>query len=204
MLDAGGGPGRYTLELARRGYDVTLLDATQANLDFARRMVKRYKIQQRVQQIALASIVDLSQFPEGAFDAVLCSGGPLSHVLDGEERARAISELVRVTKPAAPIFVSVIGRIAVLAVILNESTMEIGMQHYDKLINTGDYLGERGFTACHFFLPEDFRLAFTRPDLEILEMAGLEGISTQHHKAINRLAKDNQHYLPCQLPYNNA
>ncbi len=196
VLDAGGGPGRYTLELARRGYDVTLVDSTQANLDFARRMGKRYKIQQRVQQIALASIVDLSQFPEGAFDAVLCSGGPLSHVLDGEERARAISELVRVTKPAAPIFVSVIGRIAVLAVILNELTVEIGMQHYDKLINTGDYLGERGFTACHFFLPEEFQLAFTRPDLEILEMAGLEGISTLHHKALNRLAKDKQHYLP--------
>ena len=35
ILDAGGGPGRYTIELAIMGYDVCLLDATQANLDFA-------------------------------------------------------------------------------------------------------------------------------------------------------------------------
>jgi 2-polyprenyl-3-methyl-5-hydroxy-6-metoxy-1,4-benzoquinol methylase len=41
ILDAGGGPGRYTIELAKRGYDLTLLDATQANLDFASRQVKR-------------------------------------------------------------------------------------------------------------------------------------------------------------------
>jgi 2-polyprenyl-3-methyl-5-hydroxy-6-metoxy-1,4-benzoquinol methylase len=26
ILDAGGGPGRYTIELARSGYDVVLLD----------------------------------------------------------------------------------------------------------------------------------------------------------------------------------
>lgn len=30
VLDAGGGPGRYTIELARRGYDVVLLDVTPA------------------------------------------------------------------------------------------------------------------------------------------------------------------------------
>ncbi|MCK4722519.1 MAG: class I SAM-dependent methyltransferase, partial [Dehalococcoidia bacterium] len=28
ILDAGGGPGRYTIELAKRGYDVVLLDLT--------------------------------------------------------------------------------------------------------------------------------------------------------------------------------
>jgi SAM-dependent methyltransferase len=33
ILDAGGGPGRYTLELARRGYQVVLLDMTPANLE---------------------------------------------------------------------------------------------------------------------------------------------------------------------------
>ena len=44
ILDAGGGPGRYTIELARRGYEVVLLDLTPANLEFARRQIKRAKI----------------------------------------------------------------------------------------------------------------------------------------------------------------
>jgi len=194
VLDAGGGPGRYTLELAKMGYDVVLLDATQANLDFAKRMLRRYGMQTRVKQITNGSIVDLSQFSDGTFDAVLCSGGPLSHVLDPHQRDRAISELVRVGKPGAPIFVSVIGRLGVLIVILRESQTEIDMSHFKLLCDTGDYLGERGFTACHFFLPEEFRQAFTRPDIQILEMAGLEGISSHQNRQLNQLAKDEKLY----------
>ena len=190
VLDAGGGPGRYTLELAKKGYDVTLLDATVANLDFARRMLRRHGLQSRVKQITEGSIVDLLQFPSGSFDAVLCSGGPLSHILDLEDRGRAISEIVRVAKPGVPIFVSVISRFGVIIEILKHGQDEIGMPHFRQLVETGDYFSGRGFTACHFFLLEELQQAFTRSDVEILEMAGLEGISTQHVRELNQLVKD--------------
>ncbi len=120
MLDAGGGPGRYTLELAKKGYDVSLLDATPANLEFAKRMVRRHGVQTRVKQIIQGSIVDLSQFAEDSFDGILCSGGPLSHILEVRDRAQAISELRRVAKPGAPIFVSVMSRLSVLIIVLIE------------------------------------------------------------------------------------
>ena len=194
VLDAGGGPGRYTFELAKKGYDVTLLDATQANLDFAKRMIRRHGLQAWVKQIMTGSIVNLTEFPEASFDAVLCTGGPLSHVLDTNDRARAISELVRVAKPGVPIFVSVMGRFSVLVAILLDAQYEIELPHFGQICETGDYLGGRGFTACHFFLPEEFRQAFIRPDIEILEMAGLEGISSQHVKELNQLAKDDKRY----------
>jgi SAM-dependent methyltransferase len=190
ILDAGGGPGRYTLELAKRGYEVALLDATQANLDFANRMLKRYGLRSQVREITCGSIVDLSRYATGFFDAVICTGGPLSHVLDPVNRQQAISELARVAKPGAPLFVSVIGRIAVLVVILNESQAEIGEPHYQQLVETGDYFGGRGFTACHFYLPEELVEEFSRPDMVILELVGLEGISTQHIREFNHLAKD--------------
>jgi SAM-dependent methyltransferase len=196
VLDAGGGPGRYTLELAKKGYEISLLDATQANLDFAKRMVRRHGVQRRIKQIIPGSIVDLSQFPDATFDGILCSGGPLSHILDFKDRAQAVSELVRVARPGAPIFVSVISRFGVIMEILKHSQSEIGMPHFQQICETGDYLGGRGFTACHFFLPEEFRQEFTRPDLEILEMAGLEGIATQHVKELNSLAKDENHFKP--------
>jgi ubiquinone/menaquinone biosynthesis C-methylase UbiE len=41
VLDASGGPGKYTLELARLDHDVVLLDLTPANLAFARRQIKK-------------------------------------------------------------------------------------------------------------------------------------------------------------------
>jgi 2-polyprenyl-3-methyl-5-hydroxy-6-metoxy-1,4-benzoquinol methylase len=194
LLDAGGGPGRYTIELAKKGYDMVLLDATQANLDFAQRQVLRQGLQARVMQIASGSIVDLSRFSDATFDSVLCTGGPLSHVLNPRNRQQAISELVRVVKPGAPIFVSVMGRLAVLVVILMESQHEIGMPHYQHLLETGDYLGGHGFTACHFYLPEELRLEFTHDNMQIVELVGLEGISTQHIKQLNQLARDEDRY----------
>ncbi len=208
ILDAGGGPGRYTLELAKQGYDLVLLDATQANLDFARRQVSRQGLKTRVKQITCGSIVDLSSFEDETFDAVLCTGGPLSHVLDPQDRQKAVSELVRVAKRGAPILVSVIGKLAVMVVILMEFQHEIEMPHFQQLLETGDYLGGYGFTACHFYQPEELRVEFTCEGVEILELAGLEGISTHHSKQLNQLAKDDlryrlwleTHYQTCTHP----
>jgi 2-polyprenyl-3-methyl-5-hydroxy-6-metoxy-1,4-benzoquinol methylase len=194
ILDAGGGPGRYTFELAKQGYEVSLLDATQANLDFAGRMMRRQHLQERINQIICGSIVDLSMFSDASFDAVLCSGGPLSHVLDPYQRSRAISELTRVAKPGAPIFVSVIGRLSVLVVILMIAQEEIEMDHFKSICETGDYFGGHGFTACHFFLPEELEQAFTIPGIKILETVGLEGVSTHHASRLNILAKNEHRY----------
>src|SRR6476660_7014664 len=80
IVDAGGGPGRYTIELARRGYDVVLLDLTPENLALANRRITRAGVRRRVVEVVQGSIVDLSRYPAGHFDAVLCLGGPLSHV----------------------------------------------------------------------------------------------------------------------------
>jgi SAM-dependent methyltransferase len=208
VLDAGGGPGRYTYELARRGYDMLLLDATQANLDFAQRMVRRKGIRSRIKGIECGSIVDLSRFADGTFDAVICTGGPLSHVLDRTDRLKAISELVRVLKPGGPFLASAIGRIAVLMFILDASQAEIGDPHFQLLLDTGDYYGGRGFTACHFYLPEEITQEFKRDDLEILALVGLQGISSVHARSFNRLAKDERrfsswlqaHYQTCTHP----
>ena len=188
ILDAGGGPGRYTIELAGRGYDMVLFDKTPANLEFAGRRIKRDGLQSKVKDRVEGSIVDLSIFPDKTFDAVLCTGGPLSHILDASDRKKAISELVRVAKPGAPIFVSTMSRLSVLIVILNEAQFEIELPHFERIRDTGDYFGSHGFTACHFFLPEELRAAFQDQDVQILEMAGLEGISSHHNAKLNQLA----------------
>jgi SAM-dependent methyltransferase len=196
ILDAGGGPGRYTIELATRGYDVVLLDMTPANLAFARRQIKRAKVQSKIVNVAEGSIVNLSQFADNTFDATLCLGGPLSHILDPHHRDRAISELIRVTKTGAPLFVSVMGRLS------------LEMPHFIQIRDQGGYTGDYGFTACHFFLPEELRAAFSNRGVTIVEMVGLEGISSHHPKKVNQLAKDEirwktwleTHYQTCTHP----
>jgi SAM-dependent methyltransferase len=208
VLDAGCGPGRYTIELAKRGYEVTSLDLTPANLEFARRQIKRAKVQDKVAEIMEGSIVDLSQLADESFDAVICLGGPLSHVLGADKRERAISELIRITKRGAPLFVSVIGRLSLLVVELMLFQNEIEMTIHKQIRETGDYEGGFGFTACHFFLPEELREVFSEKGVTILEMTGLEGISSHHAMKVNRLAKDEKrwkswletHFQTCRHP----
>ncbi len=208
VLDAGGGPGRYTIELARRGYQVVLVDLTPANLEFASRQIKRAGLKRNVKEVVEGSITDLSCFADGTFDAVLCSGGPLSHVLEPVSRAGAVSELVRVAKPGAPIFVSVIGRFSLFVVELIDAQHEFEMPFFKPMRDTGDYFGGSGFTACHFFLPEELKAAFDKQPVSILEMVGLEGISTHHIRRVNQLAKNpvrwqawlETHYATCTHP----
>ena len=51
VLDAGGGPGRYTIELAKLGYDVILLDLTSKLLEIAQEEIKKANVEDKVKQI---------------------------------------------------------------------------------------------------------------------------------------------------------
>jgi ubiquinone/menaquinone biosynthesis C-methylase UbiE len=193
ILDAGGGLGRYTIELAKRGYDVVLLDLVPKMLKMAERKIRRAGVRKRVKKIVEGSIEDLSMFSDETFDAVLCLGAPLCHILNPKRREKAVKELVRVAKRDAPIFASVISRLGLLKTLLIEFPHEI---HYaEHHLEVGDYVPGvhgKGFTAAHWFQPEELRDLFEAQGVKVLEMAGLEGLSSHHRKETNRLYKDEE------------
>lgn len=202
VLDAGGGPGRYTIEMAKLGYNVVLLDLTPELLEIARKQIKKKGVEDRVKQILQGTIDDLSMFDNNTFDVVICLGGALSHIIGKKQREKAIDELIRVAKKNALIFVSVIGRLAILVSALVYWPEEIGDNGlYQKIYDTGDYYGDRGiytrwytgekrsFPPCHFYLREELEKSFRKRNVRILEMTGLEGLATRHQKETNRLFK---------------
>lgn len=196
VLDAGGGPGRYTLELARLGYDVVLLDLTPELLAVAKNEIKKSRLFNRVRQVLQGSIDDLSMFEDNAFDAVICLGA-LSHVVEESNREKAIDELIRVAKKNAPIFVSVIGRLAILECGLVHWPEDVEIDGlYRKLYDTGDYGGGPGmhargrtFAPCHLYLSEELKGSFKKRGVKVLGMVGLQGLATRHEKETNRLFK---------------
>lgn len=193
VLDAGGGPGRYTIELAKKGYEVILLDLVKEMLDAAKKQIKKEKVQHKVKQMVEGSVTDLSTFIDETFDAVLCLGGPLSHLLSIEQRETAARELVRVTKKDAPLFVSVISRFGVLKTILKEFPEE--MKYCSHHLEVGDYIPGvqgKGFTAAHWFTPEELRGLFEKQNVETLDLVGLEGLSSHLDEATNRLYEDKE------------
>lgn len=194
ILDAGGGPGRYTIELAKIGYNVVLLDLTPELLEIAKRRIKKVGVQRNVKQIIEGSIDDLSIFESSSFDGVICLGGVLSHIVDKKKRERAIDELIRVAKKNAPIFISVIGRLAVLMGQLVDFPDSIKSRPdiFVKIGESGNYSGELGFAPAHFYLPEELKEELDKRDIEVLGMVGLEGLASTHREELNNFYSNYQ------------
>ena len=192
ILDAGSGPGRYSIALAKAGYDVVLLDLVPDMLALARRKARAARVSQRFQGFIEGSIEDLSQFDAGSFDAVLCLGGPLNHLMGVRQRRRAAAELARVAKPRAHLFVSVISRLAMMRGMLLHFPHLLG--HAKDHWESGDYRpGENGegFTAAHWFLPDELASLFAGVHAEVVELAGLEGLSAHHPRETNQLKREH-------------
>jgi SAM-dependent methyltransferase len=100
VLDAGAGPGRFTLELLRLGAHVTALDISPGQLELLSARVPDV-------EAVLGDVTDLSQFGDDTFDLTVCYGGPLSYVVDRAEHA--VAELARVTRSGGHVLVSVMG-----------------------------------------------------------------------------------------------
>jgi hypothetical protein len=100
----------------------------------------------------------------------------------------AVSELVRVSKAGAPVFISARGYLAVLRTILARSSHEIVEPAFQTLITQGDT--SVGGVVCHFFRSAELRNLAECCGLETLEMAGCEGLSTGLQEATNAVGQD--------------
>ena len=209
ILDAGGGPGRYTIELAKLGYKVTLLDLAPGNLEIAKKRIQDEKVEKNVVSIEEGSIVNLSRYKTNTFDAVLCLGSPLSHVAKESDRKKAIFELIRVAKKSAPLFVSVMGKNGALTNALRRWPDEIRMKkHFENFsINGNDYMWHGGRGFAHFFTMNEL-ISLFGVKTKLIEKIGLEGLASPQQDIFNQLANDKalmknwmkSHYKLCTDP----
>ncbi len=196
VLDGGSGPGRYAIELARRGYRMTVLDPVAENLRFAERISKKEGVRGNIDRFVRGRIEDLSQLESNSFDAVVSLGGPLSHIMDAKLRRKAASELVRVAKPGAPVFASAMSRLSVVAGLLIEFPNELVEPYASTWLEHGDYKGKvfnkPVFTAFHGFLPDEFASLFPHTGFRRLRMVALEGFASRAQAQLKRLSKDKK------------
>lgn len=190
VLDCGGGPGRYAVELARRGYQVILFDLSAAALHLARENAA-------AAGVALAgyehgSATDLSRFPDDSFDAVLLMG-PLYHLLEEGERLQALSEARRVLKPGGPCFAAFISRYAVprWAAAREPSWPLEYPALLERILATGVLPpgAEDGSSfVAHFAHPAEVGPFCQRAGLEVVTALGVEGLVSMIEDGVNALS----------------
>jgi len=105
VLEVGAGGGRFTRELADLVKSIVVADISPDKLMRNRRNAEADGYVSKVEEWRECDMRDLRpHFEDGAFDAVVCYGGPLSNV--SRDRFKAIRELVRVTKSGGRLFLS--------------------------------------------------------------------------------------------------
>lgn len=157
VLDLGGGPGRWTLWLAERGYAVTLADLSPGLLTLAREKIAQAPahVRARVEAVVEADARDLSSLAAGTpFDAVLALG-PFYHLTGARDRERAASETHRVLRAGGLLFAAVMPRYARLVAAVLEHGRNAFPGRVERILRSGVYQDERPgrFTGAYLFDP---------------------------------------------------
>ncbi len=98
ILDIGAGTGRYSVALAKEGYDVTAVELVKYNLGILKSKGSSVKAFQ-------GTALNLSRFENESFDVALLFG-PMYHLYTFDDKLKALNEAKRVTKKGGVILVA--------------------------------------------------------------------------------------------------
>jgi SAM-dependent methyltransferase len=190
LLDCGGGPGRYALELAGWGHEVTLFDLSPLCLQAARQKAAEAGL--ALAGIEQGTAVDLSRFESGTFDGVLLLG-PLYHLLQEDERRRALREVKRVLAPGGLLCAAFITRYAVIrfSAVYDPLWVLEDADRLAMLLDTGVLRGRRsgqpGFLA-HYVHPREVAPLVESEGFEMITLLGAEGVLSMIEEKVNELS----------------
>ena len=142
LLEIGAGTGRYSIALAKAGYDVTAVELVEHNLN----VLKANSVGMPNIQAYQGDALDLSRFADDTFDVTLLFG-PLYHLYEKEDVQKSIDEAIRVTKPDGVILVAFLSVYAImfdnylqgnlLAGIEENFTEDYRIRHFEEQLFTG-------------------------------------------------------------------
>jgi S-adenosylmethionine-dependent methyltransferase len=192
VLDLGGGPGRYAIWLAQRGYRVVLADLSPQLLEIARQKIALAGVERNIEAVTEADARDLSRWSADYFDAVV-SLGPFYHLPDSLDRKTAAMEMVRVLKPRAPAFVALMPRYALLRRTLAIQDERRHLRQPDwlaRLMNDGRFDNDVAGRFNHAFgvRPEEVIPFFAEFGLTSLRLLAAESLSVGLQREIAGLA----------------
>ena len=142
VLEIGAGTGRYSIALAKEGYEVTAVELVESNLEVLKKNSSGIKNIDSSQGDAL----NLGRFEDNQFDVTLLFG-PMYHLYSKEDVHKAIEEAIRVTKKDGIILVAFLSVYAIMNDNYLNGTLAVGIEenfdenfrvkHFEEQLFTG-------------------------------------------------------------------
>ena len=101
IMEIGAATGRYSHTLAQRGYQVDAVELVEHNIE----IFKQNTVSGEPVTITQGNAMDLSTFENDTYDITLLLG-PMYHLYTTEDKLKALSEAIRVTKKGGVVFVA--------------------------------------------------------------------------------------------------
>jgi ubiquinone/menaquinone biosynthesis C-methylase UbiE len=182
VLDLGGGPGRYALELASRGHQVVLADLSPALLATARQQADSRGLAPAIEAYDEVNATDLGRYADQRFDAVVAFG-PFYHLLAAAERRAAAYEMRRVLVPGGLAFVAFIPRLSGLIGLIRRAAAtpeQVPPGTLTAAAATGTFRNgsSSGFQEGHHPTAEEIRALFEEAGFDVLDALSLRSLGS--------------------------
>jgi len=195
ILALGCGPGRYAMELARRGHRLCLADVSARQLALARARIADAGLSSRVESVDQANAAAPLPYPDAAFDAVLAMG-PFYHLLAEQQRHRAACEIARVLVDDGLAFVVFIPRLSGLAGLIERASADgdqVSRDAFAELLHSGVFRNRvaRGFQEGYYAEPGEIERLFESVGFAAEQTVSLRGIAFGREAALPQIRLRN-------------
>lgn len=197
VLEVGAATGRYTLELAQRGYSVTAVDLSAELLEACRKRVTDAGLE-RLVRLVVADARDLGEVAETGFDVVLLMG-PLYHLIVEADRKAALQQAFDRLRAGGILFSAFLSRFGIMGhLIRNEPgwiEIRAEVQSFMAEGKRPDDFPRGGFRA-YFAHTSEIQPLHEAIGLETITLAGVEPAISADDASYNNLqGKQRQLWL---------
>jgi SAM-dependent methyltransferase len=193
ILEIGAATGRYTLELARRGYAITAVDLSEKLLERCGQRLAEHGLAKQV-RLVVADARDLTTVMKRGFDAVLMMG-PLYHLVEEEDRKTALKEAYDRLRIEGLVFSSFISRFGAMGDVMKNIPEWIEQRtEVRSIIERGRHPEDhqKGGFRGYFATASEVAPLHEGIGFETVTLAGVEPAISADDESYNRLKGDQR------------
>lgn len=199
VIDLGCGAGRFSIEIAKRKCDLTILDISEKQLELAEAFLEQHQLAKQLKRVCQASIANMDMIDSDTYDLAVCYGAPLSYLYSNYPAG--IQELYRIIKPGGRVFVSVNSRLGIFRMLLHREGFNAadffanpGYWQIPQVYETGDLPEhpEVRHPARHFFTADELADLFQEAGFTDIALASSPCLVSGNSSRIEELSQNDK------------